>query len=150
MAENSQQQNKSQNSAPTQQSPQDKKPTVFQVSQKKQKNTSIFFLIWTVISALVVLISISFGIAQQVMMTQSYKSAAARELTEKGGKIQEEVLKVPSASFGGNYSGYLRFLSRSYDVGIFILSEDGEVLFPQEPNFDTDAPEIEEQFNFAD
>ncbi len=149
MAEN-QQQNTSQNPTPTEQSPKDKKPTVFQESQKKQKNTSIFFLIWTVISALVVLISILFGIAQQVMMTQSYKSAAARELTEKSETIKEQVLKIPSASFGGNYSGYLRFLSRSYDVEIFILSEDGEVLFPQEPNFDTDAPEIEEQYDFTD
>ena len=148
MAEN-QQQNTSQSPAPTE-FPKDKKPTVFQASQKKQKNTSIFFLIWTVISALVVLISILFGVAQQVMMTQSYKNAAARELTEKGGVIKEEVLKVPSASFGGNYSGYLRFLSRSYDVEIFILSENGEVLFPQEPNFDTDAPEIEEQFDFTE
>lgn len=148
MAQN-QQQNTNQSPASTE-SPKDKKPTVFQDSQKKQKNTSIFFLIWTVISALVVLISILFGVAQQVMMTQSYKNAAARELTEKGGIIKEEVLKVPSASFGGNYSGYLRFLSRSYGMEIFILSENGEVLFPQEPNFDTDAPEIEEQFDFTD
>ena len=150
MAENQRQQNSNQNSAPTEQPPKDKKPTVFQVAQKKQKNTSIFFLLWAVISALILLVTVLFGVAQQVLITQSYKSAAARELTEKGGKIQEEVLKVPSASFGGNYSGYLRFLSRSYDVDIYILSEDGEVLFPQEPNFDTDAPEIEAQFNFAD
>ena len=144
-----QQQNTNQSPAPTEEHTEEKKQKAFQDS-KKQKNTSIFFLLWSILSALVVIVSILFGIAQQVITTQSYKSAAARELTEKGREIEEQVLKVPSASFGGNYSGYLRFLARSYGVEIFILSEDGEMLFPQEPNFDTDAPEIEEQFDFTE
>lgn len=126
------------------------KVSAFEKSQKKQKNTSIFFLLWAVISVLSLLICVLFGVTQQVMMTQSYKNAASRELTEKGGRIKEEVLKGSSASFGGNYSGYLRFLSRSYDVEIFILDEKGEVLFPEEPNLDLEAPEIEAQFSFPE
>ena len=97
-----QQQNTNQSSAPAEEISEKKKPTALQDTKKKQNNTSIFFLIWSILSALVLVVSILFGVAQQVVMTQSYRSVAARELTEKGRVIDEQVLKVPSASFGGN------------------------------------------------
>ena len=102
----------------------------------KQRSTSIYFLIWSIFTAMSVLIILLFGITQQVLMVQTYKSEASREITEKGKTLQRLVTEGPPEAFGGNYSGYLRYLSATHDVRLYLLSEEGQVLFPQEPNID--------------
>ncbi|MBO4939879.1 MAG: HAMP domain-containing protein [Clostridia bacterium] len=93
---------------------------------------------------------LAFGILQQVTMVRTYKRQAERDVSEKGAIIRTCVLTEPPKEFGGNFSGYLRFLSNYYDVKIFLLDQEGEVLFPQEHNFDPSAPEIEQQYDFTD
>ncbi|MBO5737488.1 MAG: ATP-binding protein, partial [Clostridia bacterium] len=51
---------------------------------------------------------------------------------------------------GDNYSGYIRLLSQIHDVDLYLLSEDGEVLFPREPNFLPNAPEVEDLYDFTE
>ncbi len=118
--------------------------------RRRQRNTSIFFLLWAVFSALSFLIVLLFGVTQQMVMTQTYKSEAARELSEKGGKIETAILKTPSSEFGGNRSALIRYLAMHYDLQVYILDETGEVLLPQEPDLDQNREELDETFDYSE
>ena len=109
----------------------------------------MFFLLWAVFSALALLIVLFLGISQRVALTRAYKSEAIRELRQKGAQIERAVTSEIPSEFDGNKSLYLRVLSTSYDVDIFILSEDGALLFPQFPQVEgEEKPEI--PFNFEE
>ena len=107
----------------------------------RRRQTSIYFLLWAVFSALALLIVLLFGITQQVMLTRMYRQEAHKELQEKGSAIERTVINPP-AQFGGNKSALLRYLAAYYDVQAVILDESGNVLFPQEPEI---APAPEEE-----
>lgn len=111
--------------------------------RRRQRGTSIYFLLWAAFSALALVIVLLFGFVIRMVTVQTYKNEAARELSEKGRSIEIAVLSEPPEVFGGNRSEYLRYLSTSYDVNIFILSESGEVLFPRMPDSG------EQEANFA-
>ena len=116
---------------------------------RKRKSASIFFLLWSIFSIFSLFIVLGLGISQQIIMRQSYKDEAAHEVTRTGKEVERAILDGPSDSFGGNYSGFLHFLSDAYEVQIVIINEEGKVEFPQEPNFDENAPEIEEHYDFS-
>lgn len=122
--------------------------TRFSRAYKRAQSTSIYFLMWSVITAFAVVLAIVFGISNQVLLTQTYKKEASKELTNKGAAIRELVLQAPPSEFGGSYSAYLRFLSRSYDVSVFLLNEQGEVLYPKE-NYEPEDPGLGEFFDFS-
>lgn len=115
----------------------------------RQRGASIYFLLWAAFSALSLVIVLLFALSQRMVTEQTYKNEAARELSAKGKEIQTLVTKAPPEAFGGNRSAYLRYLSTVYDVNVFILSPDGEVLFPQLPDFDGETPEAG-VFDFTD
>ena len=118
--------------------------------RKKQRSTSIYFLLWAIFSALSLVIVLVFGVTQQLLMGQSYKSEASQELAEKGEKIRVHIQTRPPDSFGGNASGYIHILEMEYDVRIFILSEDGRRILPQEPNVYMTDPDIQSYFDFTE
>lgn len=115
----------------------------------RQRGASIYFLLWAAFSALSLVIVLLFAFSQRMVTEQTYKNEAARELSAKGKEVQTLVTKAPPEAFGGNRSAYLRYLSTYYDVNIFILSPDGELLFPQAPDFGAGIPE-EQTFDFTD
>ncbi|MBQ9113942.1 MAG: hypothetical protein IJY05_03360 [Clostridia bacterium] len=117
---------------------------------RKRKSASIFFLLWSIFSIFSLFIVLGLGVSQQIIMRQSYKDEAAHEVTRTGKEVEMAILQGPSDSFGGNYSGFLHFLSDTYDVQIAIINEEGRVEFPQEPNFDENAPEIEQHYDFTE
>jgi signal transduction histidine kinase len=117
---------------------------------RKRKNASVFFLLWSIFSLVSLCIVLGMGILQHRLLRQSYKDEAAHEVTRTGKEVELAILQGPSASFGGDYSGFLHFLSDVYDVQIFIINKQGQVEFPKEPNFDEDAPEIEEHYDFTE
>ena len=114
-----------------------------------QRTTSIYFLLWAIFTALSLGIVLMAAITQKVVLTQTYKEQAAQEVASTGRKVETLSLKEPEW-VGDNYSGYLRMLAHTHDVQIYILDEDGQVLFPREPNMDESAPELEEQLDFSD
>ena len=122
-----------------------------QVFRKKLRSTSIYFLLWTVFTALSLLVVLFSSLMQQFIFVRTYKQEAAREVSEKGKQIERalQVGELPAWT-GGNYNGYLRYLSRIYGVRVYIVSAEGEVLFPQEQNFDPSAPEVENKRDFSD
>lgn len=117
--------------------------------RKTQHTTSIYFLLWAIFTALSLMIVLMAAVSQRVVLSQTYRDQASREVAEKGQIIKHDILREPDWT-GGNYSGYLRMLSYMYDVQVYVLDGEGNVLFPQEPNFDPDAPEVEEQMDFSD
>ena len=102
---------------------------------RKKNSTSIYFLLWAIFAALSFLVMFVASISQRVILSQSYKQEASREVTEKGRQVKGVLSHDVPEWTGGNYSGFLRFLSQTYDVRIYILTESGEVLFPQKENF---------------
>lgn len=118
--------------------------------RKKQRSTSIYFLLWAIFSALSLLIVVIFGVTQQLLMEQSYKTEASQEIAEKGEKIRGHIKNRLPDSFGGNESGYIHIMEMEYDVRIFILSEDGRRILPQEPNVDMTDPDIQAYFDFTE
>lgn len=117
--------------------------------RKKQLATSMYFLLWAIFSALSLLIVLFSALMQRYVFVQSYKEQAARDLLEKAQKIESTVHSAAPEWTGDNLSGYLRFLSREYDLRIYVLNEDGVILLPQEPNFNPEAPEVEEMLDFS-
>ncbi len=101
--------------------------------RKRQRNTSIYFLLWAVFSVLCFIIVALFSVAQQVAMEQTYKGETAKSIYEKGQKIHTAVLQRPPEEFNGSWSAYLNFLSSYYDTDIYILSAEGDVVFPRNP-----------------
>ena len=122
----------------------------FEKFRRTQNTTSVYFFLWAIFTAISLMIVLLTSVSQHFILTQTYKDQASREVTEKGKQIEREILTGTPEWAGGNFSGYVRLLSRLHDVQLYVLNEDGEVLFPQEPNFDTEAPEVEEHFDFSE
>ena len=98
----------------------------------RRRSTSIYFLLWTIFSALALAVVLLFGFSQQSLLKHTYKEEAAREISNKGKEIHQAVLNGPPPAFGNNnYNGYLRFLSTTYDVKVVILDGEGNLLFPK-------------------
>ena len=116
--------------------------------RRAQNTTSIYFLLWAIFTALSLMIVLLAVFAQRIVLTQTYKDQASRDVAEKGQKIEQDILHEPDWA-GDNYSGYIRMLSHVHDVRVYILDENGTVVFPREPNFDMDSPEVEEQLDFS-
>ena len=112
----------------------------------RKNSTSIYFLLWSVFAVLSLLIVLLVGLSQWIITSQTYKQEAARELQSKGPQIQRQIEDAPVAA-GGNISAHLRYLSTVYDVNVFILSENGDILFPQFPEFEENT---ETPFNMQD
>ncbi len=98
--------------------------------------------------ALVIVVVCSVG--QQFVFKRSYKDQAAREVREKGEAIAQQLLVEPPPAFGeNNLNGYVRFLSRTYDVNIAILDEEGRLIFPQDFSLQPSTPEYEQYYDYS-
>lgn len=116
----------------------------------RQNASSIYFLLWAIFGVLSLVIVLFSGFSQQMVLSQSYKEQAAREILEKGQKIERDLGYGTPDWAGGNYSGYIRILSQNYDVDIYVLDDKGRLIFPREYNFDSNAPEVEEIMDFSE
>lgn len=96
----------------------------------KRKNTSIFFMLWTVFSLFSVAIVCLFGFGQRYILNRSYKERIAEDVSRCGKTVQKEL-----ATFGANplvdYSGFLYSRAFTYDMSIFLVDDEGEILYPQ-------------------
>ena len=115
-----------------------------------QRRTSVFFLLWTIFTVFTLFIVLLFGASQQYFLSKAYKDEAAKEVSHKGVLIKTSVEKGVPEWLDGNWSGYLRLLAMQNDVRIFLLSEQGAVIFPTEPSFNENDPDYKEYFDFSD
>ncbi len=110
--------------------------------KKKQRSTSIYFLIWAAFSAVALVIVLIFGISQHFTLVQTHKEEIERNLIQSGRQITASI----SAAATGTpplkeeeWHSYLRYLARVNDVGVLILNESGEVLCPSD-EYETEEP----------
>ncbi len=118
--------------------------------RKKQRNTSIFFLLWTAFSVVLLLIVVLFGVSQRVSLKQAYRKEAAREVTERGHRVEAALVAGPPEWLGGNMNAFVRLLARENNVSVFVLNVQGDVLFPMESGLDPSDPEFGERFDFGE
>ncbi len=118
--------------------------------RSRQQTSSIFFLLWTVFSLFALCIVIGCSVGQQYVVKRSYKDQAAHEVSEKGATIARQVTVDPPSTFGQNdVNGYIRYLSRTYDVDIYILDGTGRLLFPQDFSLQPSTPEYEQYYDLS-
>lgn len=98
--------------------------------RRRQRVSSIYFLLWAVFSVLSLSIVLFFGFSQRYVLKQTYRNEAEMELSDSGKKIQDEILHGDLSAFQGDRNKQLRFLSVVYDVGVYIVNADGEIIAP--------------------
>ena len=116
----------------------------------KSRPKSTFFLLWAIVAGFSLLLVALLGISQTVLFATTFKDEAAREISAKGPRIEQQILNGPPAAFGGNYSLYLRVLASENDVNVLILSANGELLYPTEQDHDQADPELDGYFDYTD
>lgn len=117
---------------------------------RKQRSTSIFFLLCSLFTAFSLILVLVFGLTQRYLVKESYKQEASYAVADKGEKISDALKQGPPPMFGeNNYSGYLRFLSASFEVQAVVLDDSGHIIFPREPSVDESSPEWEKHYNLS-
>ncbi len=118
--------------------------------RRRQQTSSIVFLLWTVFSIFALVIVIGCSVGQQYVFRSTFKEQAAREVAEKGKSIRSAVVMEPPADFGeNNINAYIRYLNHLHDVEIFVLDEQGRLMFPQDLTLEPSSPEYEEYYDFT-
>lgn len=97
-------------------------------------------MLWAAFSVMALVIVLIFSISQNVVMREVYEKEALKSVRASGEEIEQRLKEPIPEPFQGNRSAYIRYLATYYDVNIFILSKEGEVLFPQ---FPTEAPPMD-------
>jgi hypothetical protein len=116
---------------------------------RKQRKTSMFFVLWATFAALSFILLLAFSLTHRFVLQDTYRQQAIATLNEKGGRIQTALRETPSEQFGGNYDAFLRYLSTRERVQIYILDGDGKILMPLEENIDPSLPLWGENFDFS-
>ncbi len=104
-------------------------------NRERQKGTSIYLLLWAVFSVLALAIVITVSVALTTVIGHSYKEEAESDVRQKGADIRLIVTAPPPSSFN-NMSDYVRYLNTSYDVDIYILDLDGNVMYPERLDYE--------------
>ncbi len=100
----------------------------------RQNRASIFFLLWSAFSIMALVIVLIFTISQNVVMKEVYEQEALKTVRASGEEIERRLRQPVPEAFQGNRSAYIRYLATYYDVNVFVLSKEGELLFPQFPS----------------
>lgn len=86
-----------------------------------------------------------FGFTQNILLKQSYKAEIAHNLAANGKTIQTELLQYT----GSDYTIFVRYQASRYNLGVYILEEDGTILFPASetttPDLDADSLDFTEK-----
>ena len=115
----------------------------------KKRKTSMFFALWAVFAAFAFILLVVFSLTQRYVLKDTYAREAVASLDEKGKRISVQIMEVPPAEFGGNYDGFVRFLSLREGVQVCILDKNGNVLMPLEENVDPSLPLFGEDYDFS-
>lgn len=104
--------------------------------RQRRNNVSIYFLLWAAFSAMAFVVVVFCSVIQSIAFKQTYKEQVARELSTKGDAVKEHILDGIPEELHGNMSAYIRLLATHYNVNVYILDGEGNILFPQGPHFE--------------
>ncbi|MBQ8375266.1 MAG: HAMP domain-containing histidine kinase [Clostridia bacterium] len=98
--------------------------------KKRQKSTSLFFLLWTSFSVVSLLIVFVFSITQSVILSSTFEREAFRTVTDKGMTIDRAIRGEIPERFGDDYNAFVSSLALDHGVRVFVLDGEGGVIFP--------------------
>lgn len=112
--------------------------------KRKQRNTSIFFLLWAVFSVMALFITLLFGLSQHYFLEKTHKEEIARDLVDKGIRIEKALTDERLVGDIAGINSYVRYLSWANGVDVMLLNGQGEVLYP----FDESGTDIGVEYDF--
>lgn len=101
----------------------------------EHKSTSIYFLVWSAFSLIAFLTAFLCSLFQPYLLRDTYERQLSADIAKKGASIQMAVER-----FGGGitteeqYDALIRQMSMANNVEVYVLRENGEVLFPYNEN----------------
>ena len=101
-------------------------------NERKKTTTSIYLYVWAAFSVMAFVIVLMFGLSQNYLLANTYEQVTVRDLAERGKQIETAIRNTVEHYPNGDYSAFIRYLSTSNDVDIYILDEQGGVLYPLE------------------
>lgn len=104
----------------------------FQKYRRKQRNASIYFLLCSVFAVLSLVVVLIFSAPQQYIFSRTYQKEASESVLAKGRVIRHDVYAGLPQGGETDWNGYVQRLSYAHQVRVFILAEDGTVLYPEE------------------
>lgn len=110
---------------------------------KKQRATSVYFLLWSVFAGLALVVVLFFSIPQQYIFSRTYQKEASESVLAKGRIISYDIDDGLPQDWDSGWSVYVRRLSYAHQVRIFLLTEDGKIRYPEE----VDAPSVDKDGN---
>lgn len=111
--------------------PKGSKPRRVHDYRRKQRATSVYFLLCSVFALLSLAVVLIFSAPQQYIFSRTYQQEVAESVLAKGRSIRYEVNQ--GLSEGSDWNAYVRKLYfANHQVRVFIVAENGEVLYPEE------------------
>ncbi len=105
--------------------------------RSKQRAASVDFLLCTIFAVLSLVVVLVFSIPQQYIFSRTYQKEASESVLAKGRVIEHDLDNGLPQGWESGWSAYVRKLSYTHQVRVFILTENGEVLYPEEVTFPT-------------
>lgn len=128
-------------------------------NERKKTTTSIYLYVWAAFSVMALVIVLMFGFSQGYLLANTYEQVMGRDLAERGKKIETSIRSTIEQYPNADYSAFIRYLSTSNDVDIYLLDEQGGVLYPLETggedlelrtDFTKEMKELKKQLKDAD
>ncbi|MBQ8407054.1 MAG: HAMP domain-containing protein [Clostridia bacterium] len=118
--------------------------------QNKRRKTkplgrSIYFLLWAAFSVFSLVILLIVNGSQRVVLERTYQFELFKSVIEKGNYVSDTLEEPIPQKFQGDYNAFVRYLSSQNDADVYVISEDGKLVFPKE---NVSAPELEEEGHF--
>ena len=114
-------------------------------------------MLWSAFSLISFFILLIVSITQHFAIERTYKAEATRTVNVHGVQVDRALRAPIPDGFAGNYEEYFRVVAMRSEVVVFILSEDGAVLYPfvpptssqygELPNFEGQIGELKEKLN---
>ena len=97
----------------------------------ERKSTSIYFLVWSAFSVVAFLTALLCSLFQPYVIRDTYERQLSADVAKKGNAIHVAIERLSdSVTTTEQYSALIRHLSIANSVEIYVLYENGEVLFP--------------------
>ncbi len=97
----------------------------------ERKSTSIYFLVWSAFSVVAFLTAFLCSLFQPYVIKNTYERQLSADVANKGNAIYVTLERLGAGvTTNEQYSALIRHLSVVNNVEVYVLFEDGEVLFP--------------------
>lgn len=113
--------------------------------KKRQLRRSIYFMLWAAFTVFSLAILLIVNATQRVVLEQSYQFELFKNIIATGNEVSKDLSQPLPSQFEGDYNAFVRYAASKNEVGVFVLSDEGKLVYPKE---EVDIPEIEEEGEF--